>query len=114
MCAFYPHQTFSANMSDPALAALGPEKAFSICAAFIKSGGDDGKGTGVFNSLGQGQEERKVLYKWYKQATEGDITGTRPGLISSTMKVSLPDRGLRMRSGYLVLGMRAGETHSGG
>ena len=55
-----------------------------------------------------------MLYKWYKQATEGDITGTRPGLISSTMKVSLPDRGLRMRSGYLVLGMRAGETHSGG
>ena len=50
-------------MSEAALTALGPEKAFSICAAFIKSGGDDGKGTGVSNALGQGQEERKVPYQ---------------------------------------------------
>ena len=28
--------------------------------AFIKSGGSDGKGTGVSNIPGQGQEERKV------------------------------------------------------
>ena len=50
-------------MSEEALAALGPEKAFSICTAFIKSGGDDGKGTGVPNALGQGQEERKVRHQ---------------------------------------------------
>ena len=50
-------------MSEEALAALGPEKAFSICTAFIKSGGDDGKGTGISNALGHGQEERKVRHQ---------------------------------------------------
>ena len=49
-------------MSEEALAALGTEKAFSICTAFIKSGGDDGKGTGVSNAMGQGQDERKVRH----------------------------------------------------
>ena len=49
-------------MSEEALAALGTEKAFSVCTAFIKSGGSDGKGTGVSNIPGQGQEERKVRH----------------------------------------------------
>ena len=61
--AVVPTQRYrTCNMSEEALAALGTEKAFSICTAFIKSGGDDGKGTGVSNAMGQGQDERKVRH----------------------------------------------------
>ena len=42
--------------------------------------------------------ELQVLYKWYKQATEGDVKGERPGLIGATMKMGGPIAGaLRMR-----------------
>ena len=62
--AVVPTQRYrTCNMSEEALAALGTEKAFSICIAFIKSGGDDGKGTGVSNAMGQGQDARKVRHQ---------------------------------------------------
>ena len=41
-----------------ALASLPSETQFEICAKFIATGGEDGKGTGVPSMLGQGQKER--------------------------------------------------------
>ena len=70
-------------MSEAVLAALPVETAFNICSEFIKSGGEDGKGTGIPNGFGQAQEERKTLYKWFKQASEGDIKGERPTLMKA-------------------------------
>ena len=70
-------------MSKALLAALPIETAFNICSEFIKSGGEDGKGTGIPNGFGQAQEERKTLYKWFKQASEGDIKGERPTLMKA-------------------------------
>ena len=45
-------------MAAEALAQLPPDQQFEICAKFIETGGDDGKGTGVPSMLGQGQKER--------------------------------------------------------
>lgn len=45
-------------MAAEALAQLPPDQQFEICAKFIETGGDDGKGTGVPSTLGQGQKER--------------------------------------------------------
>ena len=70
-------------MAEAALAALPLETAFNISVEFIKSGGEDGKGTGASNAFGQNQEGRKNLYKWFKQASEGDIKGERPGLMAA-------------------------------
>ena len=62
-------------MSEEALAALGTEKAFSVCTAFIKSGGSDGKGTGVSNIPGQGQDERKVRHAASHSAPRSALPG---------------------------------------
>ena len=69
-----PTRTWS-SMSEEALAALGTEKAFSVCTAFIKSGGSDGKGTGVSNIPGQGQEERKVRHAASHSAPRSALPG---------------------------------------
>ena len=37
--------------------------------------------------------ELQAVYKWYKQATEGDVQGNRPGLIGATMKMGGPIAG---------------------
>tara|TARA_B100000780_G_scaffold60324_1_gene38764 strand:+ start:238 stop:378 length:141 start_codon:yes stop_codon:yes gene_type:complete len=37
--------------------------------------------------------ELQALYKWYKQATEGDVTGETPGLIAATFKMGGPIAG---------------------
>ena len=85
-------------MSEEALAALGTEKAFSVCTAFIKSGGSDGKGTGVSNIPGQGQEERKVRHAASHSAPRsaaGPAQACSPGHVSGLGRALLPSSAAR-------------------
>mmetsp|Transcript_4 Transcript_4/g.10 ORF Transcript_4/g.10 Transcript_4/m.10 type:complete len:131 (-) Transcript_4:363-755(-) len=80
-------------MASKAFAALDPTRRFEVAVEFIRTGGSDGKGTGVPSALGFGQKDRLEYYKHYKQYTAGDIMGEKPSLWAATVKAGGPIAG---------------------
>jgi len=71
-----------------ALSALPLAQQYEICLAFVTTGGDDKKGTGLSNIPGFAQNERLDVYKHFKQVSQGDVQGDRPDMAGALWKCS--------------------------